>query len=262
MRIKPKSSPSPRPSETTAPFRPQLQVADASAEPLVHLYHSDAGGALRTLLGAAHQHFIGTLPSWKTGFSNPYEGCGEQALAADSEIDADVLDFQTQAFRLRMVDRHGRSEWICDHLRQLRSGIVEAIEVKQHPDQMDTAYVRKIDKARELLGSIGWKVVVRYEKALVGSRARRTNRANLLADRSVHLGGSHWAQVERLRSTSRFVEFGDLRTALDTRLAGGTAAANAVIARGRGRIDLDRLICDRTVVELLPEARFTSMVRW
>lgn len=238
-----------------------MVTADDPIEPLEQMFVSDAGGALRTLLGAAHQHVIGVLPSLKTGLNNPFEGLGEEALACDSEVDADVVDFQTQAFRLRMMVDGRRTEWICDHLRQLRSGVVQAIEVKQHPSQMDAHYLRKMMEARRILSGIGWDVHIRYEKAIVGCPARQVNRSNLLQDRSVHIDDEAQAGFERLRATGRTTNFGRLRLALDHRRVAGEAKARAILATGRARTDLDRLIDDGSPIELLHATPWASKIR-
>jgi len=243
------------------PARGVPPVERPAVEPLAQLYVSDTGAALRTLLGASHTHWIAVFHSLKTGLSNPVEGRGEEALACDSEIDADVVDFQTQAFRIRMVIGGRRTEWICDHLRQMRDGSVEAIEVKQHPSQMNPAYVRKIMEAREILAEHGWRVMVRYEADIVGRAARQINRANLVMDRSVRIGETGWEAFERLREQSPVTTFGALRAALHDRRVQGTAMANAVLASGRARTDLDRLIDDNSAVELLPAPRFLSRIR-
>lgn len=237
-------------------------TADEAIEPLEQMFFSDAGGALRTLLGASHHHMIGVLPSLKTGLNNPFEGLGEQALACESEIDADVDDFQTQAFRLRMMVDGCRTEWICDHLRQLRSGEVEAIEVKQHPSQMDAHYLRKMTEARRILSGIGWKVHIRYERAIVGCPAREVNRSDLMQDRSVHVGEDGLAAVERLRTASATTTFGRLRRALDHRRVAGEAKARAVLAAGLARTDLDRLIEDESPIDLLSASRLASRIRF
>jgi hypothetical protein len=235
-------------------------LADVGGEPLAKLFVSDAGGALRTLLGAAHRHFIGVLPSLKTGLSNPFEGIGEQALACDSESDADVHYFQTQAFRLRMLVNGRQAEWICDHLRQLRCGRVEAIEVKGHPKQMDGAYRQKLIEARTLLADIGWRVVIRYEDGIVGCPARQVNRSDLMQDRSVHVDEDGIAAFERMRVENAHTTFGALCRELDSRRAFGEAKARSMMARGRARTDLDRLITDASPVELLPTPRFLSKI--
>lgn len=233
-----------------------------AAEPLAHLYVSDAGGALRTLLGDAHVHVIGSYPSWKTGLSQPFEGLGEQALIEESEIDADVVDYQTQAFRLRMILNGIMVEWICDHLRQRADGTVEAIEVKQHPSQMSADYVAKILRAREILGRIGWTVSVRYEEDIIGSAQRAVNRGHILAHRSTSVEAEQLAALDRLRAASATTTFASLRDAMDSRPLQGKAVVHALLCAGRAVIDLDAPIRDDSPVELRAAPRFNSKIRF
>ncbi|MBA2920879.1 hypothetical protein GON01_02790 [Sphingomonas sp. MAH-20] len=234
----------------------------SSIDPLASLYVSDAGGALRTLMGDAHRHVIGVYPSWKTGLAQPYEGLGEQALIEESEILAKVLDYQTQAFRLRMMIGGAAVEWICDHLRQLEDGTIEAIEVKQHPEQMKPDYVLKISRAREILGRIGWRVRVRYEKEIAGSPQFALNRGQILAHRSAHTSEEQLARLEELRARSPRSTFAAVRDAMDPRPLQGKAVVHALICAGRVVLDLDEPIRDATAVELKPVPRFISKIRF
>lgn len=233
-----------------------------AADPLAHLYVSDAGGALRTLLGDAHQHLIGSYPSWKTALSQPFEGLGELALIEESEVSAKVLDYQTQAFRLRMIINNMMTEWICDHLRQLDDGTVEAIEVKQHPRQMDVLYHLKINRAREILARLGWRLIVRYEPEIVGSATAATNRGHILAHRSTCVNEDQLAAFERLRAKSPTSTFGVVRDAMDGRHLQGKAAVHALICGGRLVLDLKTTIRDGSPVELRAAPRFISKIRF
>jgi len=234
---------------------------DAALDPLAHLYVSDAGGALRTLLGDAHRHVIGTYPSWKTGLFQPFEGLGEQALIEEAELRHDVVDYQTQAFRLRMLSGASRVEWICDHLRQYADGTIEAIEVKQHPRQMDAAYVAKILQAREILAAIGWRVVIRYEHDIVGSAQWQRNRGHILAHRSAHVSDEQTATLDRLTASAPSTTFAEFREAMDPRPLQGTAVTHALICAGRVILDLQLPIRDGSPVELRPRRRFNSRIR-
>lgn len=244
------------------PLRLVEAASDAGMEatPLAHLYVSDAGAALRTLLGAKHSHFIGVYPSIKTGLSNPYEGVGEQALAVESEVRHDVLDYQTQPFRLRMLLGGKRLEWICDHIRQLACGTVEAIEVKVDPDDLDDEYIMKMQMARDLLGRLGWRFRVRYEAEIVGPAERQVNKALIAAHRSFGLSDEQRAAFEALRARQVATTFGAVRAALGAG-HGGTAAAHRLMVAGRIAFDLDLLLEDVSPVRLLPPPRFNSRIR-
>ena len=233
-----------------------------AADPLAHLYVSDAGGALRTLLGDAHQHVIGSYPSWKTRLSQPFEGLGELALIEESELLAKVHDYQTQAFRLRMIINNMMTEWICDHLRQLDDGTIEAIEVKQHPRQMDLLYQLKMNRAREILARLGWRLIVRYEPDIIGSKTAATNRGHILAHRSTCISEWQLATFEHLRAISAISTFGEVRDAMDERHLQGKAVVHALICAGRLVLDLDTTIRDGTPVELRAAPRFISKIRY
>lgn len=246
----------------------RLRLLDAAsdlgiaAEPLAQLYVSDAGGALRTLIGNAHRHVIGVYPSWKTGLPQPFEGLGEQALCEESEIWASVHDYQTQAFRLRMILNGVHAEWICDHLRQLADGTIEAIEVKQHPRQMDDAYLLKMHCARALLNGLGWRFRVRYEDEIVGDGWRTVNRGNILAHRSASVDEDQLVAFDRLMAASPMTTFGEVRDVMDSRRLQGQAVVHALICAGRIVVDLDMPIRDGSPVELRAVPRFISKIRF
>ena len=234
----------------------------ALLDPLAHMFVSDAGGALRTLLGDAHTHLIGTYPSWKTGLFQPFEGLGEQALVEESELRHDIVDYQTQAFRLRMMLGTSQVEWICDHLRQYANGVIEAIEVKQHPRQMDAAYVAKIIRAKDILGRIGWPVRILYEAEIEGSAQWQRNRKHILAHRSAHISDTQRDVVERLRKSSPRTTFRELRDAMDPSPLRGKAVVHALICAGQAVLDLQSPIRDESPVELRPVTRFVSGIRF
>lgn len=247
----------------TDPLRLIEAASDAGMEatPLAHLYVSDGGAALRTLLGAKHSHFIGVYPSIKTGLSNPYEGVGEQALAVESEVRHDVVDYQTQPFRLRMLLGGRRLEWICDHIRQLACGTVEAIEVKVDPDDLDEEYITKMQMARDLLGRLGWRFRIRYEAEIVGPAERQVNKALIAAHRSFGLSDDQRAAFEMLRADQAVTTFGAVRAALADGHR-GTAAVHRLMVEGRIAFDLDMLLEDVSPVRLLPSPRFNSRIRF
>lgn len=234
----------------------------AELDPLARMFVSNGGAALRTLLGDAHRHVIGVYPSWKTGLPQPYEGLGEQALIEESELLPDVVDYQSQAFRLRLMVGTVSAEWICDHLRQWRDGVIEAVEVKRHPSDMDAAYVAKITRARDILAQVGWTVRVRYEEEIVGTPQWQRNRAEILAHRSAHVSRDQHATFERLRKASPATTLEELRDTFDLRPLQGRAVVHAFICAGRAVVDLRCMQRDRMPVELRSKHRFNSRIRF
>lgn len=234
----------------------------ASMTPLAHLYVADAAGALRTLLGDAHMHPVGSYPSWKTGLSQPYDGLTEPGLIEESEVDPDVVDYQTQAFRLRYGLMSGSAEWICDHLRQYRDGRVEAVEVKRTPQDMSADYLLKIQVAREILGRAGIDLVVRYDRDINGCPWKVINRGHILAHRSSHVDEDARVRFEQTYRRTDTITMGELRLVMDPRRIQGVAAVHALMCAGR--IDCDRTmpIHDGTALSLLPPHSFISNIRF
>jgi hypothetical protein len=234
----------------------------ATMTPLAHLYVADAEGALRTLLGDAHMHPIGVYPSWKTGLAQPYDGLTEPDLIQESEVDPDIVDYQTQAFRLQYGLMSGSFAWICDHFRQYRDGRVEAIEVKRTPQDMSPDYLLKMQVAREILGRVDIDLVIRYDRDINGCAWRTINRGHILAHRSFHVGEAGMATFERIFRRTDVITMGELRLALDTSRVRGVAAIHALMCAGR--IDCDRTmpIHDGTELRLLAPPSFISRIRF
>ncbi len=271
MRIRPESR------EELHPPRP---VADPAQR--LRLVHSDSveaegvrfaavmhvaadGGPIRTIVGGGHKHFVGEEPSQKTGLSNPYEGPTEHALIVESEIRASVLDFRTQAFRLRLLAGGVVREWICDHLRFLRVDgvdVVEAIECK--PDMSFLDYEERTVQraARTVLNGMGWRHRIVYQRDIVGGGERQLNFGEIFARRTKHVPDDAYARFERLSVSKPDTTFRDLCDALHEDRLEGKALAQALICAGRVEVDLDRYLFDPMPVRLLPAVDFHSPIRF
>jgi hypothetical protein len=223
------------------------------------------GGPIRTIVGGGHKHFVGEEPSQKTDVSNPYEGPTEHALIVDSEIRAKVLDFRTQAFRLRLLAGGMVREWICDHLRFLRIDgvdIVEAIECK--PDMSFLDHEERIVQraAHTVLKGMGWRHRILYYRDVVGRGERQLNCGEIFARRTKDVPEDALARFERLCASAEVTSFGSLCRALHEDKLEGKALAQALICAGRVEIDLDRYLFDPTPVRLLPPSDFHSPIRF
>lgn len=115
------------------------------------------GGALRTIITGTKKHATGVYPSRKTGRNQYWEGFPERLLMLDSEVDHNVIDYQTQPFRFEFVYDGRPYTYIADHCRQLRDGTVEVIEVKRtERDLEDPDYRLKLACVEELCRQVTW----------------------------------------------------------------------------------------------------------
>ncbi len=223
------------------------------------------GGPIRTVVGGGHTHFVGEEPSQKTGLSNPYEGPTEHALIVDSEIRAKVLDFRTQAFRMRLLAGGMVREWICDHLRFLRVDgidIVEAIECKPDMSFLDNEE-RIVQRAvRTVLEGMGWRHRIVYLRDVLGSGERQVNFGEIYARTTRLVPDDAIGRFETMCAAMPNTTFRDLRLTLDKDRLQGTAHVHAMICAGRVEFDLDRYLFDPTPVRLLPLADFHSPIRF
>lgn len=229
----------------------------------VHTASSSTGRRGSSVDG--HKHFVGEEPSQKTGLSNPYEGPTEYALIVDSEIRAKVLDFRTQAFRLRLLAGGMVREWICDHLCFLRIDgvdIVEAIECKPDMSFLDNEERIVQRAARAVLEGMGWRHRIIYQRDIVGGGERQLNFGEIFTRRTKHVSDEALARFERLCASTPDTTFRDLYSALHENPLEGKALAQALICAGRVDVDLDRYLFDPVPVRLLPPSDFHSPIRF
>jgi hypothetical protein len=229
------------------------------------IYAASDGGPIRTVVGDGHRHFTGEEPSQKTGLSNPYEGPTEHALIIESELRADVLDYRTQAFRLRLLVGASVQEWIVDHLRHIRCDgvdIIEAIECKPNLSFLSDSERAKQAAAAKIIRGLGWRHRVVYLREVLGSGERQINFGEIYAHQTTHISAASQAVFERMCTGCPSMTFRELREALHPERVQGTAMAHALICRGRIEFDLDRYLFDPTPVRLIPVINFKSRIRF
>lgn len=229
------------------------------------LFVAADGGPIRTIFGDGHRHYTGEEPSEKTGLSNPYDGGTEHALIIESTLRADVLDFRTQAFRMRLLVGTSVRDWICDHLRHIRVNgvdIVEAIECKPNLRFLDADERAVQAAAAKVCAGLGWRHRVLYERDVLGCGERQLNFGEIYAHQTTHIPEECLEVFERLCRETPETTFRDLRLALHENRAKGTALAHALICRGRAEFDLDRYLFDPIPVRLLPAIEFKSLIRF
>jgi hypothetical protein len=240
--------------------------AAAAARIGARIYVADDGGPIRTIMGDAHRHYTGEEHSAKSGLSNPYEGGTEHALIVDSELRSAVLDYRTQAGRLRFPHDGGYAEWIIDHLRHVRGpdgDHVEAIECKPDVSYLaDPEQRAKLEAAFRIAAAIGWRPRVLYERQIRGSGERQINFGHIYAHQTATVPDDRLDAFEEMVLRTPATTFGELREALDPDRRQGTAMAHAMICRGRIDVDLDRHLRGGSRVRLLPEPAFTSLIRF
>lgn len=267
MKLNPRGSKSGQPSGMEQSLR-LLNSGSAQAEGAhfaAKMYVASDGGPIRTVVGDGHRHFTGEEHSQKTGLSNPYEGPTEHALIVEGELRAAVLDYRSQAFRLRLLVGTAVREWICDHLRHIRINgvdIVEAIECKPNLSFVDDDERAVQAAVGKVIRGIGWRHRILYQRDIVGSGERQINFGEIYAHQTTHVPEEQRVRFERLCVETPNITFRQLREAMHNERVKGTAMAHALICRGRVEFDLDRYLFDPVPVRLVPAMDFKSLVRF
>lgn len=223
----------------------------------------DHGGHARPVINRGQQHLRSRMSSRKTGIQQIVEGRGHRDLTMWNEVNPQVLDFQAHPFLIRGQIGDEPFDYYPDHIRLMRNGRVELIEVKRTPaDLSEPSYRRKLGAVAEIVRRGGWDFRILYHAAITGPRWRMRNVEALYARRYLLL------DREEQDVVNAFVMNGDPMTWLALRdiLAPdnprrGNAVIENAIALGRIDVDLDQRITCSTVVTPLPPLPHHNQIR-
>jgi hypothetical protein len=233
------------------------------ASRLAQIVVLEHGGSANPVIKRGQKHLRSRLGSRKTGMQQVIEGRGHRDLAMWNEINPQVLDYQAHPFHMRFQIMGKWFEYFPDHIRLLRNGTIELIEVKRTPaDLAKPGYVDKLGAVAEIARRGGWEFRIIYHDEIEGPYWRMPNvegiysRRFMLVDRGEQdaitafvLGGAEttWAELRE-----RIAPLDALR---------GNAVIENAIALGRIDVDLDERICDATVVTPLAPMPHNGQIR-
>lgn len=126
------------------------------------------GSPIRSIVTGRRPITTGTYASRKAGRPFPYESMIERAFFMHSEVDADVVDYRVQPFRLEFVVDGRKRAYIPDGLRILADGTVQIVEIKGDPRALrDPDYALKLEAVRMICERIGWRFSVVFQAQLL-----------------------------------------------------------------------------------------------
>lgn len=237
----------------TADLRP---IEDGA--PIATMYVSARGGAIRTLVGAAHRHVIAMRRDPQMAHGQATEGIAEGPAALRCATDPDVPFYLMQPFRLVLPVNGGLASWIADIIYVTSDGTVWVREIKRRvADLAKPEYAAKLEAVNWLLSRLGWRFKPWTLPEIYGPVGRQINVATIYHDRAATLDGL-MPRFEKIAAITPETTYGDLGRDLDpANTCRARAAVHRLIMRGRVWADLDLLLEDWSPVRLRPQVRPT-----
>lgn len=125
------------------------------------------GAPIRTIITGRRHVTTGVYVSRKAGRALPYESMNERAFFMHSEVDTEVVDYRAQPFRLEFVLDGRKRTYIVDCVRQLASGLVELVEIKNDRRALrEPDYASKLEAVRTICDRVGWRFRVVFKSSL------------------------------------------------------------------------------------------------
>ena len=212
------------------------------------------GGHERPIITRGGKHLRSRMGSRKTGQQQVIEGRGHRDLTMYNESNPDVLDYQAHPFHIRGALDGEQFDYYPDHIRLMRNGTIELIEVKRTPaDLHKDGYVEKLAAVAEICRRIGWRFRVLYDADIAGPPARMRNVSAIYGRRFLRVSRPEQDAISAFVAAGFPSTWSALRNAAapGDRRRGNAVLENA-IALGRIAVDLDSVIQDGTLVTPLP----------
>ena len=233
------------------------------ASRLAQIVVLEHGGHSRSIINRGQRHLRSRMGSRKTGLEQVVEGRGHRDLTMWNEINPRVLDYQAHPFHIRGQIGGKWFDYFPDHIRVLRDGRIELIEVKRCPaDLGDSAYRAKLGGVAEIARRAGWTFRILYHEDIAGPRWRMLNVEGIYARRFLMVSRTEQDAITAFVLRGIPAAWSDLR---DRVAPGDPRRGNAVlenaIALGRIDVDLDRRITCATVVTPLAPMPHNDQIR-
>lgn len=208
------------------------------------------GGHKRPIITRGGKHLRSRMGSRKTGLQQIVEGRGHRDLTMLNEIDPQVLDFQAHPFEIRFQSMGVFEIYYPDHIRLMRDGTIELIEVKRTPaDLTRPGYREKLGKVAEIARCGGWKFRVLFHGDIAGPLHRMKNVQAIYGRRFMLTTRTEQNAISAFVAAGLPCSWAELRTqACPSDCRRGTAILENAIALSRISINFDEAITEETVV--------------
>ncbi|MDR7115620.1 TnsA endonuclease N-terminal domain-containing protein [Caulobacter sp. BE254] len=213
------------------------------------------GRPLRTVITGRRHIVTGSYPSRKARRAFPHEGMNELAFFMHSEVDTTVVDYRAQPFRFEFTLDGRPRIYIADCVRQLDTGALEVVEVKNDWRALrDADYAAKLARVGEVCRSLGWNFRVVTRSALTQPPIFHANVKEVQSRRTVRHDASHIYRASALIAREGGVApLGVVADALGERLQ-GRAIVKALMVGRVADIVLNRRLTDDSEVRLVRDA--------
>ncbi len=233
------------------------------ANRLAQIVVLEHGGHANPIIKRGQTHLRSRMGSIKTGMQQVVEGRGHRDLAMWNEVNPQVLDYQAHPFHIRGQVEGRRFDYSPDHIRLMRDGRIELIEVKRTPaDLGDPAYRTKLGAVAEIARRGGWTFRILYHADIAGPRWRMRNVEGIYARRFLAVSRNEQDAITAFILRGVPATWSDLR---DRVAPGDPRRGNAVlenaVALGRIDVDLDRRITCATMVTPLAPVPHNDQIR-
>lgn len=217
------------------------------------------GGPIRTIITGRRRITTGSYASIKAGRSLPFESMNERAFLMHSEVDASVVDYRAQPFRLELVIEGTKRAYIPDGLRLLDTGKLEVIEIKKDRRcHADPNYAIKLEYVAKICELVGWRFRTIYATELFQPTQRYRNILDVQSWRLTDYSDSDLYLIASRLDAAKTETFGVL-----SELLGGGPSANAklkaMMVNRVLRIDLDAPLSCSSLVQRVQEPRIDQM---
>ncbi|WP_157223660.1 TnsA endonuclease N-terminal domain-containing protein [Caulobacter sp. AP07] len=238
--------------------RPADPDSWAAISSFARLVTTPDGKPIRSIITGRRCIVTGSYASRKARRALVHESMNERALFVHSEVDTEIIDYQSQPLRLEFVLDGRRRTYIADCLRQKFDGSLELVEVKHDQRALrDPDYALKIQAVAKVCQALQWSFRVVHGAPL---RAKSTFNTNVgivqqyrfvkFGAREIHLAG------EALAQAGGEIAFGRLAEILGERRIGRAQICAMMVGR-IVRIDLQSALNDNSVVRS-PGSSLTS----
>lgn len=220
------------------------------------------GGHERPIITRGGKHLRSRMGSRKTGLQQVAEGRAHRDLVMLNEIDPNVIDFQAHPFKVEFQLLGKPQVYFPDHIRSLRDGTIELIEVKRSEEDLaDPEYRAKLAGVAEISRRIGWTFRILYQDDISGSEHRIDNVHAIYTQRFMRLSRSEQLAITEFVVSDQPHTWEDLRELVcpgDKRR--GEAALRSNIALGRISVNLDQpIVASTQVIPCRPMRRVRSI---
>lgn len=208
------------------------------------------GGHERPIITRGGKHLRSRMGSRKTGLQQLAEGRAHRDLIMLNEVDPNVLDYQAHPFKVEFQLLGKPQVYYPDHIRSLRDGTIELIEVKRSEEDLaDAHYCAKLAGVAEIARRVGWVFRILYNNDISGCEDRLDNIQAIYTHRFMRLSRSEQLAISEFVARDEPRSWEELRELVcpdDQRR--GEAALRCNIALGRISVNLDEQITATTKV--------------